>query len=351
MPELPVLTIHDIAFGGKGVARHEGMVVFVPFVAVGESVTARIVRRKKNFAEAELGEVLTPSPDRVTPPCPVFGHCGGCSYQHLAYERQLAVKYAQVEQTLRRVGRLAEVPMRPIVPSPKPYGYRNRIRVHKAGGVVGFYMTDGQTLVDVEQCPIALPQVNAALAKLRKSGVPDDDYSLRAPGGGPYFEQTNAEVTRELVAFAERTVRRGQQLLVDAYCGAGLFAHALAAHFENVVGLEENEMAIETARRTALPHERYIAGEVSTQLGGVLAGHEAARTTVILDPPAVGIAPRVVELLLAGKPSEILYVSCNPATLARDLALLTKSHRLESVTPFDMFPQTAQIEAVAHLVC
>jgi tRNA/tmRNA/rRNA uracil-C5-methylase (TrmA/RlmC/RlmD family) len=350
MKELPVLTIHDIAFGGKGVARHEGMVVFVPFVAPGESVTARIVRRKKNFAEAELVEILTPSLDRVAPPCPVFGHCGGCSYQHLTYERQLAVKAAQVEQTLRRVGKLAEVPMRPIVPAPKPYGYRNRIRVHKAGGVVGFYMTDGQTLVDVEQCPIAAPQVNASLAKLRKSGVPDDDYSLRAPGGGPYFEQTNAEVTRELVAFAGRTVRRGQQLLVDAYCGAGLFAHSLAPHFENVVGLEENDMAVETARRAALPHERYVAGEVSMQLADVLAAHDAARTTVILDPPATGIAPRVAELLLAGAPSEILYVSCNPATLARDLAQLTKSHRLESVTPFDMFPQTAQIEAVAHLV-
>jgi 23S rRNA (uracil1939-C5)-methyltransferase len=350
MKELPVLTIHDIAFGGKGVARHEGMVVFVPFVAPGESVTARIVRRKKNFAEAELIEVIAPSPDRVTPPCPVFGHCGGCSYQHLSYERQLAIKSAQVEQTLRRVGRLAEVPMQPIIPSPQPYGYRNRIRVHKAGGVVGFYMTDGQTLVDVERCAIASPEVNASLAKLRKSGVPDDDYSLRAAGGGPYFEQTNHEVTRELVSLAERTVRRGQQLLVDAYCGAGLFAHSLATHFEHVVGLEENDMAVETARRGALPHERYIAGEVSTQLGPVLAAHDAARTTVILDPPATGIAPRVSELLLSGLPSEILYVSCNPATLARDLALLTKSYRLASVTPLDMFPQTAQIEAVAHLV-
>src|SRR5689334_2458725 len=119
MKELPVLTIQDIAFGGKGVARHEGMVVFIPYVAPGEGVTARIVRRKKNFAEAELIEVVTPSPDRVAPLCPVFGHCGGCSYQHLAYERQLAIKAAQVEQTLRRVGRLAEVPMQPIVPAPK----------------------------------------------------------------------------------------------------------------------------------------------------------------------------------------------------------------------------------------
>src|SRR5687767_7271268 len=107
------LEIHDVAFGGKGVARHEGKVYFVPFTIPGETVTARVVRQKKNFAEADLVAVETPSPDRVEPPCPYFTRCGGCSYQHIAYERQLALKSAQVEQTLRRVGKLAEVPMRP----------------------------------------------------------------------------------------------------------------------------------------------------------------------------------------------------------------------------------------------
>ena len=268
----------------------------------------------------------------------------------MAYERQLAVKAGQVEQTLRRVGKIEDVPMQPIVPSPKPFAYRNRIRVHRAGGVTGFFMTDGRTIVDVEECAIAVPKVNAALASLRKASMPDGDYSLRAPGGGPYFEQTNAAVTRELVALVERSVRRGQQLLIDAYCGAGLFAHALAAHFENVIGLEENEMAVETARRDALANERYIAGEVSVHLGEILNTHDAARTTVILDPPATGIATRVAELLIAAPPSEILYVSCNPATLARDIAILAQQFRLDSVTPLDMFPQTAEIEVVAHLV-
>ena len=350
MNELLILTIHDIAFGGKGVARHDGMVVFVPFVIPGEVVSARVVRRKKNFAEAEVVQILEASPDRVAPPCPVFGHCGGCRYQHIAYERQLVVKAAQVEQTLRRVGKLADVPMQPIIAAPKSYAYRNRIRVHRAGGVTGFFMTDGQTLVDVEQCALAVPKVNDALRKLRHADVPDDDYSLRAPGGGPYFEQTNAGVTRELVALVERSVRRGQQLLVDAYCGAGLFAHALAAHFENVIGLEAHPLAVAAAQREALPNERYIAGEVATHLGEILAAHDAARTTVILDPPGTGITPRVAELLIAGGPAEIFYVSCNPATLARDLALLAKTFRLEAVTPLDMFPQTAEIEVVAHLV-
>ena len=343
------LTIHDVAFGGKGVARHEGKVVFVPFVISGEVVTAEVVRQKKKFAEADLVAIETPSPDRVAPPCPYFGRCGGCAYQHMTYERQLALKSAQVEQTLRRVGRLAEVPMRPIVPAPKPYEYRNRIRVHVADGIVGFFAADAHALIDVESCAIAAPVVNRALKRLRGSPVRDGDYSLRAPGGGPFFEQTNPEVTRELVALVKATVRRGQQLLIDAYCGGGLFARELAPLFETVIGIEENVQAVEAARHHAQPQERYIAGDVAACLGELLSTHDAARTTLLLDPPATGLEARVLDLVIAGAPAEIVYVSCNPATLARDLAALCGAYALTAVTPVDMFPQTAEIEVVAHL--
>lgn len=344
------LTISDIAFGGKGVARHDGKVFFVPFVAPGDVVTVRVVKQKKKFAEAELVSVDQPSPDRVEPPCPYFGACGGCSYQHLAYERQLAIKGQQVEQTLRRVGKLAEVPMRPTIAAPETYEYRNRIRVHVADGVAGFFARDAHSLIDIERCAIASPEVNKALKRLRGAVVRDGDYSLRASGGGPYFEQTNAGVTRELLALLESLVRRGQSLLVDAYCGAGIFAKRLAPLFETVIGIEENVNAVERANRDATANERYVAGDVAALLGDVLSVHDAARTTVILDPPAVGVVPRVGDLLLGAQPSEILYVSCNPATLARDLALLSSAYTLSSVTPLDMFPQTAEIEVVAHLV-
>jgi 23S rRNA (uracil1939-C5)-methyltransferase len=343
------LTIHDIAFGGKGVARHEGKVVFVPFVIPGEIVTAKLTRDKKKFAEAELVSIDTPSPDRVAPACPVFGRCGGCAYQHIAYERQLALKSAQVEQTLRRVGKLAEVPMRPIVPAPKPYEYRNRIRVHVADGIVGFFAADAHALIDVARCPIAAPVVNEALRRLRNSGAHDGDYSLRAPGGGPFFEQTNPDVTRELVALVKASVRGGQQLLIDAYCGGGLFARELAPQFEQVIGIEENFQAIEAARHHAQPNEKYIAGDVADFLGEVLSTHEAARTTLLLDPPATGLEARVLDLAIGGAPAEIIYVSCNPATLARDLMTLARDYTLTAVTPVDMFPQTAEIEVVAHL--
>ena len=350
MNDMLQLTISDIAFGGKGVARHDGKVFFVPFVAPGDVVTVRVTKQKKKFAEAELISVDQASPDRVEPRCPYFGSCGGCSYQHLAYEKQLTIKGQQVEQTLRRVGKLADVPMRATVAAPDPYEYRNRIRVHVADGVAGFFAHDEHTIIDIERCAIASPEVNQALLRLRRAVVRDGDYSLRASGGGPYFEQTNAAVSRELLTLIESLVRRGQSLLVDAYCGAGIFAKRLAPLFETVIGIEENVNAVERATHDAAPHERYVAGDVAALLGDILSVHDAARTTVILDPPTIGVVARVADLLLGAQPSEILYVSCNPATLARDLALLASAYTLSSVTPLDMFPQTAEIEVVAHLI-
>jgi 23S rRNA (uracil1939-C5)-methyltransferase len=349
-PTAPLpLEIHDVAFGGKGVARHDGKVYFVPFTIPGEKITARVVRQKKNFGEAELVAVETPSADRVEPPCPYFGVCGGCSYQHIAYPRQLEIKAAQVEQTLRRVGRLEKVPMRPIVGAPQPYGYRNRIRVHSEGGVTGFFAHDARVIVDIEQCALAVPEVNRALRRLRQTRAEEGDYSLRAPGGGPYFEQTNPEVAGLLVETV-RASTQGNGVLVDAYCGAGLFARALADRFEKVVGIEANPAAVESARRSAQGHESYIVGEVSAHLGEVLSLHESARTTLLLDPPSEGLASRVCDLLLGGAPAEVIYVSCNPGTLARDLAALAGGYELLGVTPVDMFPQTAEIEVVAHLM-
>ena len=340
------LTIHDIAFGGKGVGRTEGLVVFVPYTLPGETVTVALTRKKKNYAEAALVAVEQPSPDRVEPECPYFGRCGGCAYQHIAYPAQLAIKTGQVEQTLRRVGKLAEPPMFPIIPSPKPYGYRNRIRVHVAEGVVGFYAADGTSLLDIERCPIASEEVNERLAGLRARRMPDGDYTLSEARKKGFFEQTNNAVAQAMLECVERLITPGGSL-VDAYCGAGFFARHLRDRFEQVVGIEENEFAVAHARTHADPHERYLAGDVADTLAEVLA--ETGETSLLLDPPAAGISARVIDSILAAAPREILYVSCNPGTLARDLAPLCPAYRLESVTPLDMFPQTAEIEVVAHL--
>src|SRR5438874_9238726 len=162
------LKIENIAFGGKGVAREQGKAVFIPFTIEDELVSAEIVREKKQFAEADLVQVKQASPDRVTPECPYFGRCGGCAYQHISYEHQLAIKWRQVRDALQRIGKLKNVPMRPIIPSPEQYAYRNRITVHAQDGTIGFFRRDSHRLIDVQRCPISRDEVNRALSELRE---------------------------------------------------------------------------------------------------------------------------------------------------------------------------------------
>src|SRR6266403_2530989 len=156
------LKIEDIAFGGKGVGRESGKAVFVPYTIEGETVSAEIVRDKKQFTEAELVDVKEGSPHRVAPRCPYFRRCGGCAYQHIEYEHQLTIKWRQVRDILRRIGKIDNPPLRPIILSPQQYGYRNRITVHVRDGAIGFYRRDSHRLIDIERCPIAVDAVNRA---------------------------------------------------------------------------------------------------------------------------------------------------------------------------------------------
>jgi tRNA/tmRNA/rRNA uracil-C5-methylase (TrmA/RlmC/RlmD family) len=351
------LTIHDVAFGGKGVARDGGKAVFVPFTIDGERVTARVTREKKQFAEAELIEVLEPSPHRVVAPCPYFGRCGGCSYQHIDYAHQLELKQKQVEQAMRRIARLSEPPMRAIVPSPLPYAYRNRITVHAENGVVGFFRRDIHQLMDIAECPISMPEVNAALAQLRATRPADGHYTLRAHSGPRVFAQTNDAVADAMADFIASVLTGENEILIDAFCGAGFFTKRLAAKFERVIGIDWDRFAIDAARKDARPNETYIAGDVATELVGAIdlnrpraVGSTApSSVTLIVDPPAVGLSAEMRRAILDSPPRAMIYVSCNPPTLARDLAELQSRFSIVSITPFDMFPQTAEIEVIVHL--
>ncbi|HEV2839909.1 MAG TPA: class I SAM-dependent RNA methyltransferase [Chthoniobacterales bacterium] len=343
------LQIQDVAFGGKGVARDQGKAVFVPFTIDGERVTAKIVREKKQFAEAELVELLDSSPHRVAAECPYFGRCGGCSYQHIAYEHQLELKARQVEQAMRRIGRLSEPPMRPIIPSPLPYSYRNRITVHAEDGVVGFYRRDVHQLMDIERCPIAAPEVNEALAQLRAGRVRDGHYTLRAHAGPRVFAQTNDAVGEALADMIAGILPGEASLLIDAFCGAGFFTKRLGRHFERVVGIDWDRFAIEAAQKDAGSNEAYISGDVTTELRWLLQQSDLTSTALIVDPPATGLSVEMRHAILDSPPRTMIYVSCNPPTLARDIAELQQRFSVVSITPFDMFPQTAEIEVVTHL--
>src|SRR5256885_2458170 len=261
------LKIEDIAFGGKGVGRENGKAVFVPYTIEGETISAEIVREKKQFAEAELVDVKESSLDRVTPECPYFSRCGGCAYQHIAYEHQLAIKWRQVRDVLQRIGKLKDIPMRPIIPSSEQYGYRNRITVHAQDGVIGFFRRDSHRLIDVERCPISRDDVNRALAELRgQQRVRDGHYTLRVSSGSRVFSQTNDAVANALRDLIDKLVAPNQELLIDAYCGAGFFAKALLDKFERVIGIDWDKFAIALAKENATEKETYIAGDVETEL-------------------------------------------------------------------------------------
>jgi len=347
------LKIADIAFGGKGVARENGKAVFVPYTIEGETVSVEIVREKKQFAEAELVDVKESSPHRVTPECPYFGRCGGCAYQHIDYEHQLAIKWRQVRDVLQRIGKLKDIPMRPIIPSPKQYGYRSRITVHAQDGVIGFFRRDSHRLIDIERCPISRDEVNRALAELRaQPQVRDGHYTLRASSRPRVFSQTNDAVANALRDLVDNLVGPDQELLIDAYCGAGFFAKALLDKFERVIGIDWDRFAIEAARQNATAKESYIAGDVDLafgQLRSIAPGFRSEETTLLVDPPATGLSAAMRKAIVDLAPATLIYVSCNPATLARDLKELQGKFTINSVTPLDMFPQTAEIEVAVQL--
>lgn len=343
------LKIEDVAFGGKGVGREKGKAVFVPFTIEGELVSAEIVREKKQFAEGEIVDFRETSPHRAEPQCPYFGRCGGCAYQHIDYEHQLAIKWRQVRDVLERIGKLKNIPIRPIVPSPLPYGYRNRITVHAGDGVIGYFRRDSHDLIDVERCPIAKDEVNRELAELRSRQPRDGHYTLRAESGPRVFSQTNDAVANAMRDLIARLVPADRDLLIDAYCGAGFFAKVLLDKFQRIIGIDWDKFAISAAIEKATAKENYVAGEIDLELRRLLETSNAEKTVVIVDPPATGLSVVVRKTMIDLAPATLIYVSCNPPTLARDLGELQRRFKIESITPLDMFPQTSEIEVVAHL--
>lgn len=344
------LTIDDIGFGGKGVGRlPDGMACFVPDVAPGERVYVELTKRTKRFAEGQVTGYIERSALRVNPPCAYFGSCGGCVYQHLPYPVQLEIKAAQVAQMLKRLGGFEHPTVLPTIASPKEYGYRNRITVHVQRGRVGFYKRGGQRLVEIDKCLLASEPVNVWLADWRKRNLDDGVKTIREDKDRVGFHQTNDAVAALLLAEVDRLCDAGGARLVDAYCGSGFFAKRLAPKFTSVIGIEWNSLAVEAAQVSAGPNETYLAGDVAEHLQAVLATPTAGDTHVILDPPAQGVDASVCDALTQNQPARIVYISCDPATLARDLKRLSSAYDLVSAQPFDMFPQTAEIEVVALL--
>lgn len=375
-------------YGGEGLARIEGRVVLVPFVLPGEK--ARVLVRGGDV-HAELVEVLEPAPERVSAPCPVFGRCGGCHYQHAPYEFQVARKVEILREQLRRVGKIEYGGHIGAVTGP-PWEYRNRVQVHLAGGQLGYLAMRSHDLVPLEQdCPIASPRLNQALAAMRERlhdarfprfvrslelftnetdlqiNVIDSErplsraffdwfesvVALEYPTGlgtfrvSPHsFFQVNRFLIEKLVETALDDDRGGNAL--DLYAGAGLFAVPLARRFSSVTAVEAGTSAVVDLQFNAA--RAGVAVEVShARVEEYLENLETPPDLVVADPPRAGLGKQVVAHLNRLAPARITIVSCDPATLARDLAALT-GYSIERMTLVDLFPQTYHMETVVRLI-
>jgi tRNA/tmRNA/rRNA uracil-C5-methylase (TrmA/RlmC/RlmD family) len=363
------LTIQDIAFGGEGVGRLGDFVVFVPFVVVGEVVEAEITEVKKRFARARLLKILQPSAQRVQPQCRYFGDCGGCQYQHVDYAAQLRLKHNQICDLFERIGGFSPEMIASVIPCPHPYGYRNRIMIRsqwdkfKQGLNIGFIRADNRLVVDIEECRIAEPALNEQIKHVRAHPPPKGGIKvvLRvAPEGWEVprdsFFQNNFFLLPKLVENVRQClVENKSRFLIDLYCGVGFFGIELGDLVESFVGVELDAQAIKAARRNAITRSRangeFIAGRAEELLPALLRRFPAGATTVVLDPPRTGCLPESLALLRETRPGQVIYVSCHPATMARDLNVLCADgvFKLLRVTPLDMFPQTAHVECVADL--
>ncbi len=420
------LTIDNLAFGGSGVGRHDGKAIFVPLTAPGDRVRCRIVQEKARYAEAEMTALLEPALQRRVAPCPVFGECGGCQWQHLPYAEQERWKERIFTDQLRRHGGIAEPTILPLVPSSDEWHYRSRVqfkcRQTEHGFLIGFYKRSSHYVVDVAHCPITDERLNAVLTLFRQwlPAAPDparipqvdleigSDGAVRAvvhclgeeealatwlrplaegagialflqPGrkekllaicgsreleivvdepplqlayGAGGFAQVNLAQNRELVrAVIAAAALTGRERVLDLFCGMGNFSLPLARRAGEVVGVEDYAPAIEQARLNA---RRNGIGNASFH--AMPAEGAAARLAggfpfdlVVLDPPRSG-ALAVVKELLRLPPRRILYVSCDPATLARDLkSLLGQGFELLWSRPFDLFPQSSHTESLSLL--
>jgi tRNA/tmRNA/rRNA uracil-C5-methylase (TrmA/RlmC/RlmD family) len=363
------VTINDLAFGGEGVARVNDFVLFIPYVIPGETAEVEVVEVKKTFGRAKLLRVVTPSADRATPACQHFGACGGCQYQHIAYPAQLAMKRKQIADIFQRIGNIAEDIVAPVVPCPQPYGYRNRIMIRSQSNKpeqrlnIGFVRADCGLVEDIFECKIAEPALNQQITHVRnnpppKGGIkvvlriPPEDWEVPRDS----FFQNNFFLLPGLVETVRSALAAaGTKHLVDLYCGVGFFGIAVASAVESFVGVECDRMAITAARKNAAmknaTNGEFISANVEDALPNLVNKFSAAATSVLIDPPRKGCLPQTLQLLRDQRPAQIIYVSCHPATMARDLNILCADgvFTLAKVTPLDMFPQTQHVECVADL--
>ena len=404
-----IIQANKMVYGGEAMGRlPDKRAVFVPFLIPGESAAVRLVESKRGFARAELLEVLKPASNRITPLCTHFGTCGGCHYQHMTYEDQLDAKTGIVTEQLERIGGLIDPPVNPTVPSIQQNLYRNHVQFHLTQqGEIGYLKPRSNEALAIRECHLPEAPLNAIWPLLDFESIPDvervglrlgsgEDIQLTiesaelaapetrieelpvsvvhlSPGGslvlagsqeiwveisgrslrvsaGSFF-QVNTQMAASLVEFIIETLPMyidlsKDNILLDLYCGVGLFSAFLAPLVGRVVGVESSPSAADDFVVNLDEFETVDLYQAKVEQ--VLPQLELQPDIILVDPPRSGISPQAMDGLLKMKAPFLVYISCDPATLSRDAKRLTGGdYELKQITPFDMFPQTYHIESVS----
>ena len=406
-PILFDVLLEKLTYGGEAMGRlPDGRAVFVPFGLPGENVRVELTEDKKNFARGKLLEVIQASPERIQPKCKHFGLCGGCHYQNLPYEKQLQAKTEILIDQLKRIGKIENPPVKPMVASPLEWNYRNNVQFHlTAEGKLGFINSKGNSSFPIEECHLPDTSIDAFWRELQFESNKDvERVSLRAGqdeelmiilesespetpeleieadvsvvhlfdehpvviAGQDYltinilekdfhvsatsFFQVNSKMAEKMVEHLLTCLPVSlSTTLIDVYCGVGLFSNFFAPKCEKVIGIESSESACEDFAINLDEFDNvdlYEGG--AEEILPALVGRIANPTYAIVDPPRAGIEKQTLDAIINIKPQIIAYVSCDPSTLARDAArLIHGGYRLVEVTPFELFPQTYHIESIS----
>jgi len=404
MTEIVQIKMDKLVYGGDCLGRlPDGRAVFVPFVLPGEVVKIEIIEEKQRFARALPIEIIEESPDRIAPRCIHFGECGGCQYQNLDYAKQLEAKEAILKDQFERIGKFVDPPIKPIVPSPSPWNYRNTVQFHIGkGGELGYIHADGEHLLPIYECHLPQTMINDLWPQIElgdnpglyRLGIRQDTYenlmlimageektppefSLDIPVSAVYtppedrltvlagddhlsydilgrnfqvsarsFFQVNTNMAEKMVQFLLEHIKfEVDTRAIELYAGVGLFSAFIAEKVSHLTAIESSGAACHDFTVNLDEFDNVALYEAEAEK--VLPTLNLPADVLIADPPRSGLAPAVHDAINTIQPGQIIYVSCDPATLARDLKKITRNdYRLVSATPFDLFPQTSHIETI-----
>jgi 23S rRNA (uracil1939-C5)-methyltransferase len=398
--------VTGLVYGGDGIGRlPDGRAVFVPFVLPGERVKIRVVEQRRGHARADLLEVLKPSEQRITPRCIHFSVCGGCHYQHMPYELQLEVKEKVLREQLARIGGIQDAPVQKMKPSPNAWNYRNTVQFQLTDDSrLGFYRNSGHEVFPLQVCYLPEEGINVVWPQIELEPVPglervemrqdaseevlvifestiseapafEVDFSLSAVHMGPdgpvvlsgderividvlgkpfqvsagSFFQVNTAQAGEMVRHVlDRLGMTPDSVFIDVYCGVGLFSAFAASQVARCIGIEVSPYACEDFADNLDPYENVELYQGTAE--EILPALDLKPDFMVVDPPRAGLEKTALDAIVAMHPKKLVYVSCDPATLARDLKRLVESgYHLDEVTPFDLFPQTYHIESISLL--